>query len=417
MANTKLDNPAVNSLQTKAIIACVIGTIISGVGLVLAGMDLNALLQSHLFAFMFWNGLSLACLGALMLHHLVGGPWGFINQRMFEAGAKLLIFTALLFIPILLLKGNLYPWLDDAYMAKHPIVQAKTAYLNPTGYTVRALVFFGIWIVMALLLAKWSKAQDADGNPKYTLWMRWLSGPGLVIYVLTITFATTDWTMSLEPEWFSTIYGLQLMVGGGLAMWALMTIMLAKLEKTEPHSDIMCHDYYGHMGNWLLAFTVLWAYMSFSQFLITYSGNLPEEIPWYLNRQSGSLAVVAVVLMIFHFALPMFLLFWKRVTRNLNRLVLIASLVFLMRFVDLHWIIKPAFHRGSLGTPGTLFMDVGAQLAMGGLWIFLFVLLLKKQPIMPQNDQRMTYAFAKYTSLHHHHDSHADTGEEAAEHA
>ena len=403
MQHTKSDNPKLAQLQRRALIAAIAGVVVCAIGVLISGT--TQFFESYLYAFLFWNGLGLGCLSALMLHHMVQGRWGFMIQRILEAGARTLPITAILFLPILLIgKASLYPWMPGGALADSEIVHEKLAYLNPSFFTLRAFVYFAVWLGLMFALTSFSRRLDATGDQRLCLKMRWVSGPGLAAYVLTMTFAMTDWGMSLEPEWFSTIYAPLFIVGHGLACLAFSTVILSKIANEKPHSEVMSTDYYQHLGSLMCGFVVLWSYMSFSQFLITWSGNLPEEIPWYLSRQSPGLNLMAVILIVFHFALPMFILMQRRVKRAAKALVVMAFWIFIMRFVDIYWIIMPAFHPSQVGLH---FLDIAAQVAMGGIWIYVFASQLRKYPLLPLNDQRMEAALAK--SGHGH--------QEAVEHA
>ncbi len=387
-----MNYPKLDSLRQKAVIACGVGLLVSLLGLLISGKA--QFFQSYLYAFMLWNGISLGCLSLLMLHHLVAGRWGFMIQRFLEAGTRILPVMLLLFLPIWLFGVYiLYPWAPGGELAHHEVVMAKAAFLNITGFRVRGLIYFAVWLLLAFFLNRWSHAQDRDANPARTLHLRWISGPGLVAQVLVVTFAVTDWGMTLEPEWFSTIYAPIFIVGQGLAALALSVILLSKVADSEPHSKVMSVDYYHHLGSLLCAFTVLWTYMSFSQYLITWSGNLPEEIPWYLHRTGPGLNFIALVLMLFNFALPMFILFQRRVKRSVRGLVFMAGWIFLARFVDVFWIIKPAFTPNRLGIH---VLDFAAHAAIGGLWLALFLGQVKKYPLLPLHDERMEAALGTH---------------------
>ncbi len=403
MQQTKIDNPKLAQLQSRALIVGIAGAIVCVIGAFISGKA--QFFESYLYAFIFWNGLGLGCLSALMLHHMVQGRWGYMIQRMLEAGARTLPVTALLLLPILFLAGpSLFPWMPGGRLADSEIVHEKLQYLNTPFFTVRAFVYYAIWLGLMFVLTNYSRKLDQSGDQRLCLKMRWVSGPGLVLYVITMTFAMTDWGMSLEPEWFSTIYAPLFIVGNGLACLAFSTLILSKVAKDEPHSKVMSTDYFHHLGSLMCGFVVLWSYMSFSQFLITWSGNLPEEIPWYLNRQSPGLNLIAVILILFHFALPMFILMQRRVKRT-RGLVIMAFWIFAMRFVDVYWIITPAFHPKEVGLH---FLDIAAQVAMGGIWVYFFAAQLRKYPLLPLNDQRMEAALSK-TVQHGH--------QEALEHA
>lgn len=397
-----MNYPKLDSLRSKALITGGAGLLISLIGLVVSGK--TQFFQSYFYAFMLWNGLSLGCLSLLMLHHLVAGRWGFMIQRFLEAGTRILPAMLLLFLPIWLFGVYiLYPWAPGGALVHHEVVMAKAAFLNVAGFRMRALIYFAVWLALAFFLNRWSLAQDKDGDPGHTLRLRWISGPGLVAQVLVISFAMTDWGMSLEPEWFSTIYAPIFIVGQGLGALALCIVILSRVADNDPHAKVMSVDFYHHLGSLMCAFTVVWTYFSFSQYLITWSGNLPEEIPWYLHRTGPGLNFVALLLMLFNFALPMFILFLRRVKRSVRALVIMAIWVFLARFIDVFWIIKPAFTPNQLGIH---LLDFSAHAAIGGLWLFLFVNQIKKRPLLPLHDQRMEEALGQ----HGH-------GKEAVEHA
>ncbi|MCC6486550.1 MAG: hypothetical protein IT364_03555 [Candidatus Hydrogenedentes bacterium] len=390
------DHPKLAQVQSRALIIGGAGAVIFLVGGLFFGRE--KFFQAYLYAFLFWNGLGLGCLSALMLHHMVEGRWGFMIQRILEAGTRMIPVMFVVFLPILFIGSRyLYPWMPGGALADSALIHEKAGYLNTGFFTIRAFIYFGVWIGLTFLLNKFSHALDTSGDQRLGLRMRWVSGPGLVLYVLTITFASTDWGMSLEPEWFSTIYGPLFIVGQGLACLAFSTIILSKIAKDKPHADVMSTDYFHHLGSLMCGFVVLWSYISFSQFLITWSGNLPEEIPWYLNRMSPSLNFVAVLLIVFHFALPMFILMQRRVKRGATALVVMAVWIFVMRTVDVYWVITPAFHPKQLGLH---LMDFAALAGFGGLWIYFFVAQLKKYPLLPLNDQRMEMALAKSGNGH-----------------
>jgi hypothetical protein len=242
---------------------------------------IEQLFRSYLIAYLFWFGIALGCLPLLMLHHLVGGAWGFVIRRILEAGTRTLPLMIVLFVPLLLGIHSLYEWSDPEIVARDQILQAKHAYLNVSFFIIRAVVYFAAWIIFAYFLNRWSAEQDATGNPILLRRFQLLSAPGIVVYTLGITFASIDWGMSLEPHWFSTIYGMLFIVGQTLAALAFVIPVAVLLSDSPPASGFMKADVFQDLGNLLLAFVMLWAYISFSQYLIIWAGNLPEEIPWY----------------------------------------------------------------------------------------------------------------------------------------
>jgi hypothetical protein len=339
--------------------------------------------QSYLVAFLFWVGISTACIAVVMLHELVGGLWGYTVRRPAEAGAMTIPLMALLFLPIALGLRYLYPWTDPSRVAAVKAIQAKVHYLNTFFFLTRAVIYFAIWSALALLVMRGAREQDRGEAPYPTRWLRTLSGPGLAIYFLSVTFAMIDWGMSLEPDWYSSIYGVMLLVGQVLAMLATLIIVATWLSDVVPYSEVATPQAFNDLGNLLLAFVMLWAYMSFSQYLITWSGNLVDEIPWYLRRSAGGWRAIAVALIIFHFFLPFFLLLSRDRKRSGWGLAEVAWVVLLMRLVDNVWLVIPAFGHPNIAAYWPV---AAAMLGVGGLWVWLFVYWLRARPLLPRND-------------------------------
>src|SRR5262245_23396405 len=319
--------------------------------------------RSYLWAFLFWFGIGLGCLPLLMIYHLVGGSWGFTIRRIIESGTRTLPLMALLFIPILFGIHDLYEWSRSAIVAQSKILQGKRLYLNTPFWMIRAAFYFGVWVFYARRLTTLSRAED-KGAATARRFQR-LSAPGLVVYGLTISFAAFDWAMSLEPQWYSTIYGMWWMVSQGLAALAFAVVILAALSERPPLSNVARGGVFQDLGNLLLAFVMLWAYLSFSQLLIIWSGNLPEEIPWYLSRLRHGWQWLAVLLLVFHFAAPFFLLLARFVKRRAATLGAIALLVLAARVVDTFWVVTPAFSPDRLAVH---WLDLFAFVGIGGIW-------------------------------------------------
>lgn len=362
-----------------------------GVGLVILALCLaggfhnwTQFLRSYLVAFIFWTGVGLGCMAILMLHHMVGGTWGFALRRLLESGTKTLLLMAALMIPLLLSLPKLYTWTRPS--ALEPMPPFKRFYLNTPFFLGRSAVYFAAWIALAYFLNKWSAEQDRTGKPRIVERLQNLSGPGLLIYGLTVTYASVDWAMSLEPKWFSTIYGMIFMVTQALSAMALVTIMVMLLSERKPLSEIVTPLLFNDFGNLLLTFTMLWAYLSFSQYLIIWSGNLQDEIPWYVVRARGGWAWVAVALIIFHFAIPFVLLLMQFIKRRKRILAAIAAGLMVMSVVDIYWLTAPAFERQG---PEFHLMDWGTVIGMGGLWMWRFLSQLRATPLVPLHDPRL----------------------------
>jgi hypothetical protein len=348
-------------------------------------LDRVEFLHSYLIAYLFWLGITLGSLALLMMQHLTGGRWALVIRRILEAGTRTLPLMAVAALPLLVGMKTLYSWARPGQ--DDPVILAKHFYLNPQFFVVRMVFYFAVWLTLAYFLNKWSREEDA-GEAGLQLWMRLegLSGIGLVIYGLTVTFATVDWAMSLEPRWYSTIYGLLFMVAQALSALALAVLVLIWLSDRKPLSQIVRQSHFQDLGSFLLTFVMLWAYLEFSQWLIIWGGNLTDEIPWYIRRLEGVWGSVALLLVILGFFLPFFLLLFRNVKRKTRSLLIVALLILLMRLVDLYWTILPAFGGGKIHLS---WMDVALPLGMGGIWLAYFLWQLQRMPILPVHDPRM----------------------------
>ena len=380
--------PNMSDFQKRALIVGIVFVVLFVVGLFVSPVmgntqfDARRIFQSYLIGWTFWTGIAVGSLALLMLQHLTGGGWGLVIRRVLEAATRTLPFMAILFLPIILGAHSLYhEWADHEEAAAHPVVQAKTGYLNVPFFTVRALIYFAVWIALMYLLNKWSLAQDRTADNRYTKNMRVLSGPGMVALIFTVTFASIDWYMSLEPEWFSTIYGFIFVAAWALSALAFVIAIMAWLSAQEPMRRIVAPLHFHDLGKLLLALVMLWAYFAFSQFLIIWSGNLPEEITYYLRRIYGGWGAVIVAIGILHFAAPFLFLLSRGIKRNPRSLAMIAALIIVMRMIDLLWLLGPAFHHRKW-----IVMDVVALIGFGGLWLVLFTWQLGKRSLIPIND-------------------------------
>jgi len=342
--------------------------------------------RSYLLAYVFWISLPLGSSAILMLHHMVGGRWGFPLRHLLESGTNTVWLMALLILPILFRLPALYSWADPSKVRADPLLQYKHPYLNAPFFIVRTAIYFVVWMLLAYFLNKWSRQQDETGEPDLTRRLRSLSGPGLPIYGLTVTFASVDWVMSLEASWFSTIYGMIFMVTQALAAMSLATLTVILLSREKSLAELISPRVLNDYGNLLLTFTMLWAYLSFSQYLIIWAGNMQEEIPWYLSRAQGGWAWVALALIVFHFAVPFLLLLSRFVKRRAEILGWVAAGLVVMSVVDIFWLTVPAFERAG---PEFHLTDWLAMLGIGGLWWWRFAAQLKGRPLLPVHDPRL----------------------------
>ncbi|HEV7860645.1 MAG TPA: hypothetical protein VGO91_18645 [Pyrinomonadaceae bacterium] len=375
--------PEVGRYQTPALVVGVVFLALSLLGLLLHQTD--NFFRAYLMGYLFWTGIALGSLAVLMLQHLTGGAWGMVIRRVLESSTRTLPLLLLLFVPIILGMHSLYEWTHQDKVNSDEILKEKSVYLNIPFFAARVLIYFAIWLSLMYLLNKWSGEQDRTAEQRYSRQMRMLSGPGLVLFVLTVTFASIDWAMSLDPHWFSTIWGLLFVAQWGLSSFAFVIALMALLSTRAPFKGVVSPAHFHDLGKLLLAFVMVWAYFNFSQYLIIWSGNIPEETKWFIPRQRGWLGAVAILVIIFHFALPFLMLLSRDLKRNARLLAGVAGLVLLMRLVDLFWIVAPRTDKTNFDLSG-LWLYFVAPIGLGGIWLWYFATQLRKRPLLPLND-------------------------------
>lgn len=371
--------PSLSRARRFSTAAAIAGAIVAGVGYLAVPREM---MRSYLLGYVFWLNIALGCLGLLMLQHLTGGRWGVMVRRIFEAATRTLPLLALLFIPLLLGAHGLYRWTDPAEMAHSPELQHKASYLNIPFFTARAGAYFAIWIGMTWILSRWSREQDRTADPRIAHKLAVFSGPGEVVFFVTVSFAVIDWIMSLQPDWHSPIFPLIVIVGQGLAALSFVVIVAALLARTAPLANCLTRAHFHDLGNLILVFVMLWAYMSFSQFLIIWSGNIAEETPFYHQRLGPVGRAVAIALIVLHFAAPFLLLLSRDMKRNAVRLAAVAALILGMRIVDLFWQIMPPLRRPLYFS----WTDAVCLVAIGCVWVAWFLWQLERMPLLPIND-------------------------------
>jgi hypothetical protein len=319
-----------------------------------------------------------------MLQYLTGGAWGVVVRRPAEAATRTLPLMLVLFIPIVIGYSSLYPWAHPEIVSADPILKARTPYLNLPFFLVRAAIILGGWNLLTYFLNRWSALEDREGPRPAHSWMSRISAPGVVFWVFALTFMSIDWVMSLNPHWFSTMFGLLFVAGQSLSAIAFLITILVALAFRPPMSEFLTRRHFHDLGKLMLANVMLWAYFSFSQWLITWAGNLPEEIPWYVERLRGGWQYVALVLVFGHFALPFALLLSQDLKKNFKLLRRIAVFVLCMRVIDVYWVVIPDATRGASLSPG--WIDVVCLIGIGGIWAAMFLTQLEKRPLLPAND-------------------------------
>jgi hypothetical protein len=303
-------------------------------------------------------------------------------RRVFEAGSRTIPLLLVLFLPIVFGMSSLYSWMDPEVLQNDPLVAAKEPYLNQQFFLIRAAGYFVIWLVLMAWLNRMSRRQDETGDPSLPKRLAGLSGAGTLLYVLTVTFAAFDWLMSLDPKWFSSIYGFWFAVTHALTTFCFIVLIGRRLMTTEPLQGVITGRHYDDYGKLIFAFNMLWIYVTFSQWLIIWSGNLPEEIPWYLARRAGGYWQWSVVLFLIHFFLPFFLLLSRRLRRNPNALGGVALLLMVADWFDLYWNAMPTWNP----TLSLHWLDLAVPVAVGGLWVSAFFWQLQRRTILAVRD-------------------------------
>ncbi len=366
---------------------------IAGLLACLAGAIANPdqFLHSYLWAYWFWLGIAIGCGQVLMIYQLTGGAWGYVIERILEAATRTFPYMFVLVIPLLAGMTHLYSYTNPAQVALDKALQHKAPYLKEWFVLARLGIYFLVWWFTAWLLNRWSAEQDRTEDYKFVRWRENLSGPGIIAYGLATTFAAVDWFMALEPDFYSTMYPGFWIVGQILTAFAFAIIVLRYFAPHRPMSEVVSPAIFHDLGNLLLTFVILWAYVQVAQLIITWSGNLPKEIVWYLDRTRGNWAFITLALVVFHFFFPFFLLLGRRNKRQPQRLAFLAALVIVVHAIDNYWNTEPAFHSHLYFH----WLDIAAPVGVGGVFVALFLWQLRKSPILPAHDPRLEEALEK----------------------
>jgi hypothetical protein len=403
-------------IQTMGLLLGVLGSIGIGIGFF---VDPRQAFQSYLFAFFIPLGFSLGCLGWTMINYLTGGFWGLGARRVFQAGIRTLPLMLLLFVPIAFafvtqpqgivnevaalghepMRGAfwLYPWTDPSIVASKATLIHKSQWLNGNFVLIRAILYFAVWLILGRALLSNARKYDETGDARAEARTRTLSGPGIVLFFVTMSFAAFDWAVSVQPEWFSTMYGLVIIVGQGMSALAFTIVFLALMKDREPFLHFARPNLFADLGTLMFATVMLWAYTSFSQFLIIWSGNLAEEAPWYVLRISNGWQLVGMSLALLQFAVPFFLLLMRRIKKDASYVALVGILLVVMRFVDMYWVIAPPFHKDLSPT----WMDFAAPVGLVGLWVAYFVSRLKAHPLTSPRQESAIHSALAHTQHQH----------------
>ena len=374
---TKPHSTGVARAQVPALVIGILGIAGSVLGFV---TNADAFYKAWLPAWVFWFLIAAGALAVLMLQYVTGGEWGLLIRRPLGAAARTIPLFILFGLPVAIGLPYIYEWARPEAAHDHLLAMKAKYWLNPTGWYVRSLIYFALWSLWAWRIRVLSLRFYEDRSPYTELSRRKWSASGLLMFVLTITFASVDWMMSLEPKWYSSMYGISATIGAGLSAFVFVTFFLTRIADTEAMKGILKSSHFRDLGNLMLAFTMLWAYTAFSQFLLIWYGNIKEETPYYLKRMHGGWGVMALALVVFHFFLPFFLLLMRDIKDRPRTIAVVTILMMLMRLVDVVWLTTPSlypqhFHFSWI----TLF----AFLGIGGLWLAAWIWQLKGQTIIP----------------------------------
>jgi hypothetical protein len=366
-----------------ALVVGIIGLLLATLGFVI---NQKHFFHTYLVAYVFWATLMLGALFFTMLHHVSGAVWSIVLRRLLENIMSTVPILTILFIPIIFGMHDLYHWTHEEAVAGDALLQKKAAYLNTPFFVIRTIVYLSIWFLLSRLLFKTSLAQDSEFQPDQIKKMRKISAPGIVIFALTITFAAFDWLMSLDPHWYSTIFGLYIFAGSFLSVLACLVILATALRKKKVLSDIITIEHYHDLGKFLFGFTIFWGYMAFSQYFLIWYGNIPEETIWFRHRWEGTWKYITMVLVFGHFLIPFLMLMLRAVKRNLNLLRIISYWILFMHFLDLYWLVMPNLYEHGFHIS---WIDFATFLGLGGIFLWYFWSQYFSAALVPVNDPHL----------------------------
>ncbi|MBV9303107.1 MAG: hypothetical protein JOY62_15470 [Acidobacteriaceae bacterium] len=364
--------------------------VIGVIGLVLCVMaflfNREEFFQSYSFAFLYWSGFAIGGLGVLLMHHTVGGKWGVTIRRLLEAKMRTLRLVAVLIIPILFGLRYIYPWANHQLVMQTPVLQHKQPYLNTLFFIGRVILYFIVWWFWGFRVNRLADRQDETGDPTLKERMRAFSAPGVLVFTLTGTFAYIDWILSADVQFYSTIYGAMILVGDVLQTLALSIVVLVLASRDNRFGGRIAAPVLHDLGNMMFAFVIFWAYLSASQLIIVWPGNLPQEIGWYLDRVRGFWKYFAAATALSMFAIPFCLLLSQDRKRHPDRLLRVAVFILFARLIDMFWIVEPTHRTKGFALYWT---DIAAFLGVGGIWLYVYLMELKRRPLLPLRDPRV----------------------------
>ena len=370
-------------ISNPALITGLIALVITAAGFFI---DRQQFFFSYLVAFAFWATITLGGLFFLLIHNTTHAMWSTVLRRIIEMIMMTVPLMAIMVIPVLFGIHDLYHWSHEDAVAADALLQKKAAYLNTPFFIIRTVFYFSVWILLSKNLYKISRQQDGAFDPEQSEKLRRRSAPGIILFALTITFASFDWMMSLDPHWYSTIFGLYIFSGSFLAAIAVVVLISLSLRKRGLLTDVITVEHYHDLGKFLFSFTIFWGYMAFSQYFLIWYANIPEETIWYLHRWAGNWKVITMLLVFGHFLIPFLALMPRAAKRNLNFMRIMSIWILIMHFFDLYWIIMPTLHKHGFYFS---WMDLTALIGIGGIFIWYFWWSYLKGALVPVNDTKL----------------------------
>ncbi len=368
----------------------IVGLIASGVGYFL---NQEQFFFSYLTSFTFFTSFALSALFMVMIHHITRSSWGTVMRRIPETFSSYIWIWAIFFIPVIFGMGTLYSWTDPSYVIGDPIMEGKVPYLNEPFFIIRQILYFGVWGWLGYRLHKASVEMDLTKDWGLTTLMRKISAPGILIFALTIAFASFDWLMSLDAHWFSTMFGVYFFAMSFQAFFPMLFLLILWMQNRGILENTITKAHIYDLGAWFFAFTVFYAYIAFSQFLLIYYANIPEATLWYYHRLEGSWAFISYSLIIGRFILP-FIVLLNRDSKHSRKLLIFTSIVVLfMHFIELYWIAMPIMDHHGISIS---WMDITTIFGLGGIFFGLFFRKLKKHNLIPVNDPNLADSLGKH---------------------
>ncbi len=369
--------------------------LITVVGLALTALgflvDRDRFFYSYLTAFLFVLTVMLGTQFFVLVQHLSRSGWSVALRRLGETAAWTAPLFALLFLPLLGGLGDLFHWTHHEAVAHDELLQHKEGFLNVPFFLVRAVIYFAVWSAIGLYFHRVSVAQDRNHDPHVTARLQRRAAPAMVLYALTVTFMAFDWIMSMDPHWYSTIFGVYVWSGGAVASFAFLAVVAQVLHRTGRLDRVLRTDHFQDLGRLIFAFSVFWAYIGFSQYFLIWYGNIPEETMWYIHRMEHGWRNVSLFLAVGHFVVPFVFLMSRWTKRRPSLVAGLAVWVLLMHYLDVYWMVVP--NLGGHG-PGFHWMDAACVLGVGGPFLWLFVTQLARHSLVPSGDPRLPESLA-----------------------